>query len=528
MHTATPPVEPRAAWTPTHRITLAVILVAALALRCTDLVESVWFDELWSTRVRLESPYAVALTCLRDNHPPAYTTFIYLWTLVFGDGEVAIRLPSVAASLATIALTAHLGRELVSPWTGLVAAALLAVSPPQVWYAQEARHYGLWLTCVTGAALTAARILRDGTRPWRSWLHAACLWTALLMHFYSLAYAGLLLLATLRRRTPGERRLFLISALGVAAVAAFLVVKVATGMLETSSSHLRPFGPFALVLTWFGWFPTGHAVWRFGLWEADLGVYGDLPWMALTHLTLAFVLALGVRAAWRRAPTPQLRGWLCFPLAVPLLLAALAVLGHSHTFVERSTITGQPFVYLLLAAGLTSLPRVPERIALGAAVATITGAGLVAFLRSDGPTVHKPNPDWRAAAARLRNEPELPAVILTASPADALAYYGDEFRIVRRGTGTPGRLETKALELGLARPAPTSRARFPIHRFGENEDRLHDLTAAPVERVYVVENRVWADRIDELHARMAEHPRFEPVHDIEVAHLRIRVYMPRR
>ncbi|MFE0044784.1 glycosyltransferase family 39 protein [Streptomyces albireticuli] len=77
--------------------------------------------------------------------------------LAVRDDEIALRLPSVAASAATAALVAALGCRLVRPRVGLWAGLLYATTPFVSHYAQEARSYAL---VAAGAALATWLLVR--------------------------------------------------------------------------------------------------------------------------------------------------------------------------------------------------------------------------------------------------------------------------------------------------------------------------------------------------------------------------------
>ena len=94
-----------------------------------------------------------------ERTPPLYYALAWLWTQVFGTGEVGVRSFSAVLGTATI-LVAFLGvRRLFGERVGLAAAALVAVNPLLVWNSQDARSYALGVLLVAGAvwAFAAAR-----------------------------------------------------------------------------------------------------------------------------------------------------------------------------------------------------------------------------------------------------------------------------------------------------------------------------------------------------------------------------------
>ena len=64
-----------------------------------------WFDELWTVWiVRAPSAGELARRIGADVHPPLYYALAWLWTRAFGLSEVALRLPSLIAAVAAVAI----------------------------------------------------------------------------------------------------------------------------------------------------------------------------------------------------------------------------------------------------------------------------------------------------------------------------------------------------------------------------------------------------------------------------------------
>src|SRR5688572_806202 len=75
---------PSEAWLTRDSLTLAAILGVALALRIPGLLESLWFDELWSTRVKVGTFDTLIRTIATDVHPPLYLALMFGWVRLFG------------------------------------------------------------------------------------------------------------------------------------------------------------------------------------------------------------------------------------------------------------------------------------------------------------------------------------------------------------------------------------------------------------------------------------------------------------
>ena len=96
------------------------------------------------------------------QHPPLYYLILRQWMQWFGNSITAIRSLSAFTSLLVFPCIYWLCRELfpLSPLTGWMAIALVAISPFHVLYAQEARQYSLWTVTIlfsSAALLTAKR-----------------------------------------------------------------------------------------------------------------------------------------------------------------------------------------------------------------------------------------------------------------------------------------------------------------------------------------------------------------------------------
>lgn len=117
-------------------IGLATVLAVALALRFLHLDGGFWMDEMGTYQGAVE-PFWQTFSNV------AYPLYFVLGRLMLylGDSEPLLRLPSVAAGIAGIALLYFAGRDIHGRMAGMFAALLLAVNSFHVYYSQEARPY---------------------------------------------------------------------------------------------------------------------------------------------------------------------------------------------------------------------------------------------------------------------------------------------------------------------------------------------------------------------------------------------------
>lgn len=158
--------------------------------------------------------------------PPLYFVLTRWWVQAVGPSIAAIRSLGAIASLLTLPLMALLSRELFpNRVTAYLAVCLIAVSPFQVIYAQEARPYSVWTLFTVAASWALLRAMRR--RGWMDWgLYAL----SVALSLYTFVYTIFVMAAHLayglwdRRSHPGTLRpLILSQALAVVAFSPWLV-----------------------------------------------------------------------------------------------------------------------------------------------------------------------------------------------------------------------------------------------------------------------------------------------------------------
>ena len=121
----------------------SLILLAA-ALRFYRLgAQSLWSDEGNSLALAQAGFAEIAARTAFDIHPPFYYWLLKIWLALFGSSEFAARSLSAMLGVLLVALVFRLGARFFGPKAGAAAAFMAAISPFQVYYAQEARMYML-------------------------------------------------------------------------------------------------------------------------------------------------------------------------------------------------------------------------------------------------------------------------------------------------------------------------------------------------------------------------------------------------
>ena len=418
-----------------------VVLVTALAAAGLTLrlvaTRGIWLDEATSIH-QAQMPMSQMLEVLRttDVHPPLHYLVLWVTVRLLGTGELAVRLPSLIAATALVPLLYVVGRELYDRRAGYAAAALGAVAPFAVWYAQEARMYALFMVFALLALWLQVRILRDGTRR-RDWIGYVLAAAALVYtQYFGILFVGVQAIAfgvaVARGALPARR------VLGLAALLALLVAPLtpfAVDQFAANEAGGRGFQQPAQAggAVEPGAAPGAYAALTNTAW-AVLGYHSNATMTAIAALwPLGLLLALALLGRGRSWPT------LLIVACAALPGIALFALGQLKPFVfeVRYFVGAVPLVILLLARGLTSWARRPAVVGLACAAAVAAlGLGLAdQQLNGSNPRVYDFKDAVRSIEARAR-----PGDVVVYSPKyiDTVVGYYD-----REG------LKTRALEDGL-------------------------------------------------------------------------------
>lgn len=203
---------------------IVVCLVVGLIFRCVNLDKIYWYDESFTwlrisgyteaeavqdlTNKQLVAPNAFeryqqvnaekglldtvqGLVTEEPQHMPLYYVLARLWAGWYGDSIPSVRLLSVIFSILAVPCMAWLCWELYqSVWVAWIGMILLAVSPFQVIYAQEARPTALWSVTILLSSAALLRALRLKTQT--SWLIYT---VALILNLYTYLFSSLVAIA---------------------------------------------------------------------------------------------------------------------------------------------------------------------------------------------------------------------------------------------------------------------------------------------------------------------------------------------
>ncbi len=308
--------------------------------------QPLWGDEGWSFYFAGQPlPQLIALTAI-DIHPPLYYLLLKFWLSLAGVGAEMARFGSVISGVLLIPVVAGLGRRWLGGRVGLIAAALTAMMPLAVYYAQEVRMYGL-VTLLGAMSMLFFTRRAAGRGYWLAYVLCAA------AAMYTMYYAAFLVLAQLlaalwefRRAAQRSKIRTMLAPFAAIGLLYLPWLLYAAPRLLDYIRHKRavegylPLDPLTFLADHLAVFSLGH------LPEALR------PWLwAALPAVLAMGLGLWAIRRQRRAAL------LYFYVGTPLLAGFLdnRLFPFTPPNFERTLLLAAPACWLLLAAGLVWL-----------------------------------------------------------------------------------------------------------------------------------------------------------------------------
>ncbi len=452
----------------------AIVTLIGLATRLIAIsAKPFWMDEV-TTLDRSALPLGGLLrSSLQNHHLPTY--FLLAGAVErIGNSELWLRLPSALCGALCCGLVALIARRLGGSKAGLLAGLLMALSPLQVQYGQEARSYALVTALILLALLGLVGLALQPDRsvlPWRARGAARWDWgmvlfgTAAALNTLSVALlwclAANLAAVAIAWRLGAQRGLFWRRWFGVQALVAASCLPWFVAMYCSVRGHDMRAG--------LDWVPpvTAKRIWSavaavYLLRDSSLIsgrlLYGIVPLVGPLLEVLAGALALcglaylGLRRRAGLAPV------VLAVLTLPLALLALSTV--QPMWMPRYILwSGAPF-FVLAGLGLAMLPdRLRNATVLG--IAVLAGINLWPYYAAET------KPRWDLAAAELHAGREPGDLVLVSD------YWGTRLlNVYLNRTGDPLVGSGVSLQLSDApgRIAQGNRVWVVLGRIGQTED----------------------------------------------------------
>ncbi len=362
-------------WRTAVGVALALAVAIGIVLRFWTR-SALWLDEALTVDIARLPLHDLHAALKRDGAPPLYYVLLHFWMKVFGDSDLGVRSLSGVLGVLTLPIAWLGARRYGGRRAAWVVLALLATAPFAIYYATEARMYGLviFLTACGFLALDRAMVR---ARPGNLVAVAVC--TAGLLYsqywaIYLIGTVGLwLLFQSIWGRSEWRRQARW--ALGAVVVGVLAFVPWIPTFLYQSKHTGTPWAAppnFAAII---------NAVTGFTDNQATLSTAGSNQGrlLALGYFVLAGLGLFGVaRDRWHVDLDLRTRVRARSVAFVTTVTLAVAVTGG---IITKSAFTPRyaavVFLPLLLLVGLGSLTLADARIRVGL-VAIISVAGLAA------------------------------------------------------------------------------------------------------------------------------------------------------
>ena len=188
---------------------LGLLLVLGVALRWLGAGQDLYADEVatyWDVSTTDFPGLLRLVSSTAEITPPL--AFVLSWLTTQPDLSVeTLRLPSLVAGVASIPLVYAVGVRTVGRGAGLLAAALVTVSPFMIFYSVEARAYAVMMAMVLLSTLSMLKATESGRKRWWA-AYAAFTCLAAYAHytaaFVLAAQFGWVLVTQARARWPAS------------------------------------------------------------------------------------------------------------------------------------------------------------------------------------------------------------------------------------------------------------------------------------------------------------------------------------
>jgi hypothetical protein len=358
---------------------LGLVCIAAILRFYRIGHQSLWVDEILTLQAAEVGGRLTAAAFFRNVQGPLHALLVHLVGSA-SVSEAALRSISAVAGTATVPVLYLLGRDLGRRSSGLIAAALGAVSPFGVWYSQEVRNYALLVFFAALSTLFMTRLVLGRTRSWTGYvasivLAAYCNMAGLFLAIAHAAWAGV--------KAAGDRRfargwaIALLVTLVLIGPAVWGIVGWAReddvggrmalapaaegGELVRGETTFTPFAvPYSLFALWYG-YSLGPSLQELHTTPPLAAFLADW-WLVVPAAAAAFAALLGLRAL---AGDRQRLG-----LSVAVLLVAFGgaialALMNVKPMNARYVSTALPVLLVLCGAGIALLRRGPAVVVGG-------------------------------------------------------------------------------------------------------------------------------------------------------------------
>jgi hypothetical protein len=345
-----------------------------------------------------------ALSTGADQHPPSFYYLTHLILRAAGPSHLTLRFTALFGfGLCCLSLY-EIARQMMGPRWG-VPAMLLPLTTPTLYYATEARGYGLELGLLTFSLLMWMFAAEGTKRAWTVPALAVGLCLAVASHYYAVLFIFPLAVGELVKMAKRRSVDFPVCGALMASLIPLLLFAPIILKARNYSSHFWAVPSWGSMLSWY---PS---------------MLGRMPLVLLAASALVFVLRIRLTED-ARAAAPEVPSPVAIALTASALLPAVGTIIAiliTHAFTERYFIGALPGSAILLLWGLRRMFRNEA-----AGPALVTALCVVLFtqqwrdLRREQVSILG---QIRSVAALLRQSGDGPIVVSEYSVFHRLSFY---------------------------------------------------------------------------------------------------------
>lgn len=368
------------------------LAMVAVALRLPAISESLWVDELHTAWVVSDAIQDVPQRAAMGNQASLYFYLVWLGTQLTGLHEWSLRLPSLIGSVCAVGgIVGIAHRWTRSSWIALAAGMLATVDVDWIFFATEARVYGLvQLAAIAQVAFAWNALEKDRRRDWIGLTLVTIV--SFYLHYSTLLFSGTLAIALLGLANHRATRIRLLGAIACVAVAVLISLPHLMNIFERREN----WASFISATSWNEWrrWRTAFACLApVSVLAIAMGRWQNLGWASAEIRRLVLLLAVVI--------VPIAIGW----VTTATDIAAL--------FFGRYLISSESLIPLLFAATAVLIP--PPWWRRGA---ILLGLGIALAWRTPAYLGPMRGEDWRtvvhAASAELKANEATTDVLISA------------------------------------------------------------------------------------------------------------------
>jgi len=344
---------------------ILAIVLAGLMLRLHQLARhDFWADEVLTIEIASgvysgqgQAFYHSAV----EKNPPFYYALIRQWLHLFGPGEFSLRFFSVLFSVLAVFFIYKLGVLFFDKVIALIAAGLIAFSPFQVWYAQEARMFSLavFLSCISLYFFFKA--LQEENR-----INWAGYFISSLGLIFTVYYAFLLFIPQLAIVLCAYRKSFLrwffSAGLAVLIFVFSALPRFITQFRDLQSNFWVPhFSSPQVIPASLSYFILGYNAGKIAYW------------------LVIFVLGVLFFSALLKKKKQRAEIFFLLLFIVPVCTVFLLAKFIAPVYLNRQLIIFSPFLYLFLASGIVALKQTWLRLGVLAVFVILLANALFSY-----------------------------------------------------------------------------------------------------------------------------------------------------